>query len=321
MGVDVLSDLSLKQSLQYTQTLLDRSDHYRRSPEKIAELREDPACRVFPVYQSKHLFINSVDPVVAVKSQIDPSLCQGFSAFLGIKDDTPYFSVSCNDSTALAWTRHYPESCFTDLRSLGGTLQGSIASILAYSRGLDHWHSNNCYCSKCGGKTRIEAAGHMMKCQACGAETFPRTDPAVIMLVEHCDSAGHKRCLLGRSPAWPEGCYSTLAGFVETGESIESAVIREVFEETAITVSNPVYVTSQPWPFPQSLMLGFTATAEDADILLDQHELADAKWYSVEEIASFGEWADDSSGPKLPRVDSIARFLIDNWVSENVKTR
>ena len=118
------------------------------------------------------------------------------------------------------------------------------------------------------------------------------------------------------SPAWPEGCYSTLAGFVETGESLESAVIREVFEESGIVVENPVYIASQPWPFPQSIMLGYVATAVSSSIVLDRQELANADWFSVDELSRFGEWADEGQGLKLPRKDSIARFLIDSWVAK-----
>jgi len=157
-----------------------------------------------------------------------------------------------------------------------------------------------------------------MQCQQCEKQVFPRTDPAVIMLVERVTANGERYCLLGRNPAWPDGVFSTLAGFVETGESLEEAVAREVFEEAGIVVSNARYLASQPWPFPQSIMLGFVATADTCEITIDENELAEARWFTDQEIATFGSWGDDSPGPKLPRPDSIARYLIESWRSDSL---
>ena len=134
------------------------------------------------------------------------------------------------------------------------------------------------------------------------------------MLIERIDSSGKKLCLLGRSPQWPEQVFSTLAGFVETGESLEQAVIREVYEEAGIVVEDVRYVASQPWPFPQSLMVGFVGTAVSSDIQIDTTELEEALWLEADEISTFGNWGDTSVGRKLPRPDSIARFLIDQWM-------
>lgn len=156
----------------------------------------------------------------------------------------------------------------------------------------------------------------MMRCgsASCEKQLFPRTDPAVIMLVERHTESGERVCLLGRSAAWPKEVYSTLAGFVETGESLEEAVAREVLEEASITVTDVRYMASQPWPFPQSIMLGFIATATSDVIDIDPAELAEAHWFSDKQIADFGNWGDESTGPKLPRPDSIARYLIDSWI-------
>lgn len=236
-------------------------------------------------------------------------------AFLGLNKGIGYFSVQCSESQVSQLHTAYPGAGFHDLRTAAATLNPELASILAYSRGLSHWHSVSGYCSRCGGKNKLEAAGHAMRCQQCHTQGFPRTDPAVIMLVEREDAEG-KQCLLGRSPAWPSGCYSTLAGFVETGESLEAAVIREVFEESGVIVKAPRYVASQPWPFPQSIMLGFVATAVSDEIILDEQELANAAWFTAEELTQFGEWADGGEGFKLPRTDSIARYLIDCWIAD-----
>ena len=190
---------------------------------------------------------------------------------------------------------------------------------MAYARGILHWHQHHRYCGQCGHPTENQHGGHMRLClnPDCGRETFPRTDPAVIMLVEHTPSNGEPpKCLLGRHSAWPPGSYSTLAGFVEPVESLEEAVAREVFEEAGIRVANVRYQASQPWPFPSSLMLGFRAQAETTAIKLDPDELADARWFTAEEIRSFGEWGDDSASLRLPRKDSIARFLVESWLGE-----
>jgi len=307
----------LKPSLKYTQSPLDRSDGLRRSPELIENLWRSENCLVVPVFQNQNLFDSSHNPLFILRSVLDEKEINFSDAtFLGLQDKVPYFSCICTESHAKRCCELSQGSAFVDLRKIGPSLNASFASILAYARGISFWHSNNQYCAKCGGKNEPASAGHMRKCTLCDAEIFPRTDPAVIMLVEHIDKQGRPQCLLGRSPAWPQGCYSTLAGFVETGESIETAVVREVFEETGIVVSDPVYVTSQPWPFPQSVMLGFVAKANNTTLLIDRHEIADAAWFSADQIQSFGEWADDSNGYKLPRTDSIARYLIDSWVAQ-----
>ena len=186
--------------------------------------------------------------------------------------------------------------------------------MLAYARAILHWHRQHRFCGVCGQPTRSEIAGHVRRCTACNVEHFPRTDPAVIMLVEHGD-----RCLLARQSRWPPGMVSTLAGFVEPGESLEEAVTREVREESAIVVGDVRYMGSQPWPFPCSIMLGFRATAVSTEIHLDREELAHAQWFTREEIARFKEIdfsrfeAPEPGNWMLPPHDSIARWLIDGW--------
>jgi NAD+ diphosphatase len=170
-----------------------------------------------------------------------------------------------------------------------------------------HWHRRQRFCGVCGSETLSQSAGHVRACvsASCGATHFPRTDPATIMLVTDGD-----RCLLGRQPRWPQGMYSTLAGFVEPGESLEDAVIREVKEEAGIIATNVTYNSSQPWPFPSSLMVGFFAEAVTREITVDPDELEDAQWFTSGELRRFAD-----QGKSLPRPDSIARRLVETWLS------
>ena len=179
------------------------------------------------------------------------------------------------------------------------------ANLAAHARALVLWHSATLYCGKCGSASQPDASGNVRRCSNadCGTEIFPRTDPAIIVLVADGD-----RCVLGRQPSWPEGRYSTIAGFVEPGESLEDAVRREVYEETNIRVGAVHYHSSQPWPFPSALMLGFTAEAISDDIVLNDGELEDARWFTREELRS--------GNVGLPFRISIARRLVDHFIND-----
>jgi NAD+ diphosphatase len=174
-----------------------------------------------------------------------------------------------------------------NLREATPNLTAFNASIQALAKALVYWHTTHQYCGKCGNTSRSVEAGHARRCTECRNMSFPRTDPAVIMLVEHMFPDGIARCLLGRNAKWRAGMYSTLAGFVDPGETLEEAVIREVLEETAVVVENPQYITSQPWPFPASVMLGFTAVATSTIIDITQDDLEDCQWFSREQLADF----------------------------------
>jgi NAD+ diphosphatase len=201
-----------------------------------------------------------------------------------------------------------PGARFADLRSVGPLLAREEGGLLAYARGLMHWHQRHRFCGVCGSPTESREAGHMRRCTnpACAAEHHPRTDPAVIMRVEH-----QGRILLGRQKQWPVGMHSVLAGFVEPGESLEDAVRREVAEEVALQLTEVHYHSSQPWPFPSSIMLGFTAIAEGDQFRVDEHELEMARWFTREELLASPE--DETF--RLPRRDSIARRLVDDWIA------
>ncbi len=223
--------------------------------------------------------------------------------FLGMQGARPVFAV---DVSAAADPQ--PPGCatFTDLRAVAGVLPGPDAAVLAMARGLLHWRSRHRFCGMCGGACTPHSAGHVMRCTACDASHFPRTDPAVIMLVHAGD-----RALLGHSCRFPTATlYSTLAGFVEPGESLEEAVAREVLEESGVRVGRVHYHSSQPWPFPASIMLGFYAEALSEEITIDPNELQDARWFARAQIRDH-----QAHGFDLPRRDSIARRLIEDWVA------
>jgi NAD+ diphosphatase len=190
-----------------------------------------------------------------------------------------------------------------------GALDREEAGVLAYACALITWRNRHRYCGRCGSPTELASAGHVVTCTnaECGNEQFPRIDPAIIVLV-----TDGERALFGRQAAWPPGRYSTIAGFVEAGESLEDAVAREVFEETGVEVSQVDYHSSQPWPFPQSLMVGFIAQARTTAIRTNDNELEDARWFSRAEIAS--------GTPMLPPPISISGCLVEAWYDSGATT-
>jgi NAD+ diphosphatase len=179
-------------------------------------------------------------------------------------------------------------------------------AVLFYSRSMIHWHHEQKCCGRCGASTQPEEGGHVMACTnpQCAAKHFPRSDPATIMLVHNGEN-----CLLGRQAAWPPGVYSTLAGFVEPGETLEEAVVREVKEESGVEVKNIRYFGSQPWPFPQSLMLGFFAEAITEEIKCGS-ELEDVRWFTISEARALMV----KLSTRFPHLDTIAKRLIRHWV-------
>ena len=214
------------------------------------------------------------------------------------------------------------------LRKVTANLSAIDASILALAKGLVHWHISHQFCGHCGNANRSVEAGHARRCTDCRNMSFPRTDPAVIMLVEKMFSDGIPRCLLGRQASWAKGMYSTLAGFVDPGETLEQAVIREVVEESAIEIENPQYIASQPWPFPASIMLGFTAVANSEKIDTSQDSLEDAQWFSREQLSKFSLNSSvtdssvtdsaDSAPYRMSSGDSISSYLITAWLNKEI---
>ena len=194
---------------------------------------------------------------------------------------------------------------FAGLREVGTALSERQAGLLVHALGLESWHRSHGYCARCGERTAPAAAGHVRNCPSCGTEHYPRTDPAVIMLITDADD----RCLLGRRQIQAVSRWSTLAGFVEPGESLEQAVIREVAEEAGVAVESVRYLASQPWPFPSSIMLGFFGRAADPRIEVDGEEIAEARWFSRDELRA----AVEAGEVLLPTGLSIARRLVEVW--------
>ncbi|MEM6639482.1 MAG: NAD(+) diphosphatase [Pseudomonadota bacterium] len=193
------------------------------------------------------------------------------------------------------------------LRGIGATAASEAAALAAYAQAMVFWQRRHRYCGTCGGANATSQAGHAMTCVKCGHRQFPRSDPAVIVLTSHGDHA-----LLGRQAKWPPGMYSTIAGFVEPGESLENAVRREVAEETGVTVGDVHYHSSQPWPFPASLMLGFHATALSRDMQPRDDELEDVRWFSRDDIVQ----QLSNRAMALSASISIAFRLIESWFDE-----
>ncbi len=200
---------------------------------------------------------------------------------------------------------------FAELRALMTHLSARDAEFAAMAKAVLGWHDGHGFCAKCGERTVMAMAGWQRDCPSCGAHHFPRTDPVVIMLVTHGNSV-----LLGRSPGWPEGMYSLLAGFIVPGETIEAAVRREVFEESGIRVGPVDYLSSQPWPFPASLMMGCRGEALDTAITLDPNEIEAALWVTRERLLDVFAGRDPVIKPA--RKGAIAHFLLENWLADRL---
>jgi NAD+ diphosphatase len=283
---------------------LDRRAEARLREDWLAEALADPETRYILMHDSAALvrtaptdaltravFLPSDDP--RVLAHLDPQRLVLLGWFTG------YRCVLVELDPAAATV--LPGEAFAELRPLASELPAPEAALLAYARALNIWRANHRHCGRCGARTIAIRAGHARLCTACDHETFPRIDPAIIVLVHD-----GQRALLGRQATWPPNRYSTIAGFVEPGETLEEAVRREVGEETGIRIQTVDYHSSQPWPFPASLMLGFQARGEYAVPTLHDGELEDARWFTSTELRA--------GTVLLPPRETISRRLIDSWL-------
>jgi NAD+ diphosphatase len=280
---------------------VDRSSYLRGNDAWLAQAWASPATKVVVAEHGRALC--EVDDDRAALVFVSPADSPGGVRFLlGVDEhSTAYFGVAglLADPPPGAGVRAMP------LREAGPLLADRDAGLMTEAVALANWHETFTHCPRCGSPTDLVAAGHSRKCPVDASEHFPRVDPAMIVLVTDSDD----RALLARNAMWPERRVSVLAGFVEAGESAEEAVAREVQEETGITVEAVTYLGSQPWPMPQSLMLGFRAAATNTEIMVDADEIAEAHWYSRDELAD----AIASGSLRLPPPVSIAHRIIQSW--------
>ena len=278
-----------------SRSALDRAASRRVDEAYLGMAWADPASRAFVVDDGLVLVDDSRNPPELVLDA--PSrLPSGERLFLGEADGIAYFAV------AAPLPQPPPGARPLGLRDVGAVLDDRQAGLLTHAVAVANWHASHRRCPRCGGETRGVAGGSIRRCPADASEHFPRVDPAVIMLVHD----GDDRVVLGRAPSWPAGRFSILAGFVEPGESLEQAVAREVAEEVGLAVTDIRYLGSQPWPFPSSLMLGFTARAAYGDLRPDPAELAEAYWFRRQDIR-------DGKADTPPAV-SIAHWLLHRWL-------
>ena len=287
---------------RFTGLALDRRDEWRADAERIRSLWRD--ARVVVVDFEGHAPGRDARLDSIAASTLGESAFV-HASFLGTQDELPWFALPAG-----AWDEALrpADATWIGLREAAARWSGFDSGLFAYAKALLLWQSRARHCGACGSPTRLIRAGHCARCSnpECKLDQFPRTDAAVIVIV-----TDGTRCLLGRQASWPPGRYSTLAGFVEPGESMEDAVRREVREESGVRVAACHYQSSQPWPFPGALMVGFRATASDASITLGD-ELEDARWFEAAELVDAvrrGEMA-------LPPSISVSRRLIEDWLEE-----
>jgi len=290
----------------FTGMALDRAMAQRADPQWVQHLLDDPAAEAVAADAEGVLLSDGASPslvrmAVSAQARREPVL-------LGLESGRALFGI---DLEALAPADRAALSNggrIASLRDAGALLSRPEGGLAGYLSSLMSWHRRHRFCANCGAGTGIAEAGYSRRCPRCGATHFPRTDPVVIMTVEHGG-----RLLLGHRTGWPERRYSILAGFVSPGESAEEAVVREVLEESGVRARDPVFVASQPWPFPSQLMLGFDARADGGEPCPRDGELDDVRWLARTAIRA--ALSGDSSELLLPPPVSIARFLIERWAA------
>lgn len=297
--------------LTFSGMTLDRAGSERSDPAWVAERLGDPASRAL-VASADGVLIRAEPPVSLVRlpvpSHAGRAVGEAWPVMLGIEDGVSLFALDLEAQSPEERRRLTDGGRVATLREAGRVLAPAEAGLAAYLVAMLNWHRRHRFCPACGEALLVTDGGFSRTCPACGIQHFPRTDPAVIMLVEH---DGH--ALLGRQAGWPRGQYSVLAGFVGPAESVEEAVIREVKEESGITIHEPHFVASQPWPFPMSVMLGFEARCDGGDPSPHDGELEHVRWFSRDEVGA--ALAGRSEHLVVPPGISISYFLIERWAA------
>lgn len=309
---------------------LDRAGEVRNETDVIRFMQRSANSRAIVFWRGKPL-VHRARPTTLVRLPLDhPILAEAAPnpILLGREDGAACFAYDLSgwepealDAASLGGfldpsEQHHPsqpeDHVFAELRRVMTWLNPRDAELAATGRAIFSWHEIHGFCAKCGAKSEISHAGWQRNCPSCGASHFPRTDPVVIMLITHGD-----RVLMGRSPGWPKGMYSLLAGFVEPGETLEAAVRREVFEEAGVRVGEVGYLASQPWPFPASLMFGCSGIATSEEITIDPVEIEAAMWVSRDEMMQV--FAGQHPVILPARKGAIAHFLLENWLADTLE--
>ncbi|MGW3604531.1 NAD(+) diphosphatase [Micromonospora sp. NPDC005161] len=300
--------------LAYGGGWLDRAGELRTDPARLSALLTDATTVVLPLWRDRCL-VDGTGPVrlTAERASLVRSAA-GESVFLGLDGDAAVFAADLSALSEQSAVEMAGAARAVDVRALVGRLDPAEAAVQAYARGLLHWHRQQRYCGACGAPAVAGGGGHVRTCTGgeCGRLLFPRIEPAIIVLVVAPDEPGvPERCLLARHAGAAQDAYSTLAGFVEVGESLEDAVRREMAEEAGITVTDVAYQGSQAWPFPAGLMVGFRASAGSDEVRVDGVELLEARWFTRAELRERV-----SAGRPLGRVDSIDHQLLGAWLAD-----
>jgi NAD+ diphosphatase len=312
MSVSSTDHLARSRRNQFTAVRLNREVELRDDAKWVAETLANPDTRLVPLWRSRSLLERGTDGTIAIYLSPaefnEPDRIQP-PTLLGNDGEREYFAVSVTDTQKDTILAKFPEARFADLRRASIDMAAKHAGILAYAKALHYWQHRHAFCGVCGHPNLLRSAGHRMMCSndECARESFPRIDPAIIVLVTHKDA-----CLLGRNSKWRAKHFSTLAGFVEPGESLEDAVVREVYEEVQVNLENIRYVSSQPWPFPASAMCGFYAEAVDRSSGTSD-EVEETRWFTVESLTS----AVLNDEVRLSPPVSIAFRLLADWFRKN----
>ncbi|HEX2772042.1 MAG TPA: NAD(+) diphosphatase [Micromonosporaceae bacterium] len=293
--------------LAYTGGWLDRAGTRRTDPAWVDEVLAQPQARIIPLWRDRCLVDGDRAAVLARPAAGGVLAAAAAPVLLGLDGAAAVFAADLSDLDEAEACTAAAASGTADLRGLVPTLAAAQAAVLAQAKGMLHWHRHHRYCGACGAGTDSAHGGGARMCTSCGRLHFPRIEPAVIALVE--SPGPPARCLLGRPRGAADGAYATLAGFVEVGEGLEDAVRREVAEETGVTVGPVTYQGSQAWPFPSGLMVGFRARALTDEVVVDESELAEARWFTRPELAAL-------VAARPPRHDSIERYLIAGWLAD-----
>ncbi len=311
---------------------LDRAAHIRADTAALEQARTHEQARSVVLWRGKPLVQGAGRDALALLKMDHPVLEIGKpdgQLFLGMSEaGAPLFSCDISswapddlDKAALGQFLDPSEQShpllpqthvFAELRRIMSRLSPRNAELAAAAKALMGWHASHGFCAVCGVRSKVSHAGWQRTCPDCGSHHFPRTDPVVIMLITHGSSV-----LMGRSPGWPEGMYSLLAGFLEPGETLEAAVRREVMEEAGVPVGAVSYLASQPWPFPASLMIGCAGEALSRDLTIDPVEIEDAMWVTRDEMMS--AFAGEHPVLKPARKGAIAHFLLKNWLADTLE--